>query len=563
MTDLIFQLESPRRRLQNRSHLISLAGLALALPALWSQEVFFEGSWDSYLVSTAVIFMVGAALLGFTQGLSGLHGLRRGGCVEELVGSGMGPQQLVDAVMWRGLRTFAWALPVWLVLEWATPKTGFLGLLLGCLVALATGSYAAQVKTITVVAALVPVVAFLAWEPQLVWLPLVASAAWCRRVAIDEFGDQAMVRGVSLAWWPQWVDSPIALRQLSRLSFGTALALLVPASVVLANPGSGAAQLVCLGLMVWGGCRTVSAVAGEREGRTFDVLVETGITPQEFYRDWVKAGGGPLVLAGFLAWLPLTQLWQGWVLLALVALLLSGPVGARLGLWASIRADGMRQAYQRLLLGGWLTVAGLASGWTAFLLVAFHFLKGGGGRFDTVLFDYSPLVCLVVAQLVWLCLAGRVEADLATVWRGEVLVPSHFVVAYFQQALAHGWSPGRLVWLPPVVAMAGELLDELRWTSSEEAPYLLAIVLGFGLLAGGLPWLLGHRWVNRAWAACRRFSVAWRVLGLQILGLAGAGVSLVALAFIIALTGGPDQICWGYGFAAGSLLAFQAAWTER
>ncbi|MBN9415697.1 hypothetical protein ABS71_00625 [bacterium SCN 62-11] len=478
----------------------------------------------AFLVISAIGLMLGLPLRQFSEEVALLASLRRGRCLEEIVGTGTSAQGLLDGLALQGLFQISRAvLTVWPVLLLGTlgvpdywrPRALQMEVawLPGLLVLFLAGYYLAQLVQVWNPGVPRRLGALLAvsspWTLALFGLPgcLVAgllTALVARLLAIYELEHPAQVRAVPPhrrnRLVRSWSENPITRRELSRLAgrmgAGWHRLLLWRASMALAPLAWGlyalqqpfeqwsgllppAVLLFSALFFVRSATLTLPAVVRERELQSWHILMQTPLAPSTVVRGWLQvcfytmASEGffvLLVLGGYLLGVVPPSQWPG-PLAGLLLLPASCWLGAYVGLALSAASRTQREAGQRFILWSlaglvlWLIGWGLGQG-----------LRGSLAETPGVLF--GPISELALAP-VWLVLAWRARPLMRQLPcidpRGPEQVTTHYSPALVPLDL------GSLLALGYGLAC---------WNALAQAADLSALKGATLLLVGSLAWLL-------------------------------------------------------------------------
>ncbi|HXE72930.1 MAG TPA: hypothetical protein VNO81_09730, partial [Candidatus Nitrosotenuis sp.] len=613
------ETRAARAGLRSSAFWFGLTALLYGLPALILAWFLPPEAVQTFLSVSGLVLLVALPCYHFRADVSLLTALRRGRCLEEILCSGLGAPGIVDALAGYSvgslLRT---GLPVALVLLAGVPAfpAEVRGLALGAallwlpavVVLFWAGSYAVQMMIassrdggetttplsvgllVLVLAPLVlaswlaslgPAGGVVAGVGSLLWIALASRrlAVWALENpgSVERLNQKGFLgRGRRNRWVRAWSDNPIVAREawrsaaavpfglpglfLSRLA-GVALPAGWALLLTLVDPDQGETcfwwGLAGVAAMVFlqAASRTAGAVVEEREGRTLESLMQSGLTSREFVEGWLQVGMLPTlaqlvptaaILLASGAWLPQAvvgpeaaasepMLGLATALLMVLALFLLTLAGAWVGLWVSAASPSRRQAGASLVsltgrgLLAWLGVWGALVGGATGLALA-GYLDSSGSLWTPFVQKDAPVAALALVALAAVLWGRRqVGRDLAAHWRDEGLAALPAPAADAAEGLAR-----RLVLVPAVaVGVVGAsysgmifalLMGGLREHQEEWAgTLLLALGLGLGLvvqallrpLARPLAQHLGH---NTTGAAC---------LG-ALLG-AGSGTALALL----------------------------------
>ena len=394
----------------------------LKMMALFALPVFFmwlspdRSPLTAFLLVSAVGLMVGLPLRQFSEEVALLASLRRGRCLEEILGTGTSAQGLLDGLAVQGLmQILRAALTVWPVLlvgtfglpaPWQPGAWGVELLWLPCLVGFfLVGYYLAQFLQVRS-GMLTSLILLCPWTLVLLGLPgcLVAgllTAVMARRLAIHGLENPERVKAVPLhrrnPLVRSWSQNPIARREMSRLSAGMGgnwkrLALwrasmfLLPVAWAVWSLLAGLAHwpdVYASGLLLFSGLffvrsavRTLPSVVRERELQSWEILMQTPLGTRTFVHGWLQVCLYTVFTEGALAFLVLggyicTAVSVGHQTQPLACLLVlpaASLLGAYVGLALSAASRTHRQASQSLMLWclggglGWLLAWGLGQG---------------------------------------------------------------------------------------------------------------------------------------------------------------------------------------------------------
>jgi hypothetical protein len=419
----VVHLVSAQRRRRARFGLREMAKIMaiFALPVFFMSISSDRSPLLAFVAISALGLMIGLPLRQFSEEVALLASLRRGRCLEEIVGTGTSAQGLLDGLAVQGLGQIGRAaLTVWPVLlagtlgvpnYWRQQTLRLEVAWLPCLLAFfLAGYYLAQLVNVWKGSWLRRLAMFLLalcpWTLALLGLPgcLAASlltAVVARQLAIHELENPALVRAVPVhrrnPLVRTWSQNPITRREMSRLASGmsghwsrllawrASMALLPLAWTLttLDKPLDQWPEVFSPGVLffaalffVRSALLTLPSVVREREQQSWEILMQTPLGPQTVVHGWLQvciyqvATEGVfalLVLAGYLfAAAPWTQ-W-GWPLASLLLLPLAALSGAYLGLALSASSRNQREAGQRLILWclsavlGWLMAWGIGQG---------------------------------------------------------------------------------------------------------------------------------------------------------------------------------------------------------
>lgn len=456
--------------------LFALPALVFALPLLGVALTTWLDSdhFISFAAFTALGLLIGLPAWFLRSDVALLSALHRGRCLEEILTANVSPALIVDTLATHSVRAILRAaLPVALVLlacclpleaAWRLPALGFLGLWLAGLVLLfftlayvmqaaATAGYMTQLGSwsrlgyLLLIPAWVPFLMSFAgfgWLRVPGWLLLVFVM---RRAAIEGLRRSLLVRSsgrkpLRLRLVGAWTDNAIVVRETRRRSlFDGSLAAVVSLpfawlSWVFAARQSWSHQvLVDTGWSAWwvlvpvsfvaAVARTLGAVTGEKERRTWEALVEAGFPRREFISGWLQLGILPVLVAQLPVYVLLTLLeWAVGGVSGLASLVfagwLSGVVvtwaGAELGLALSAASSTSREAGTRCVA----CAAGLLVLWLVWSGVLFLVALGGAefrwwnasrSEWADVVKYCLPVAALLLTSAVCLVVSRRVVAS--------------------------------------------------------------------------------------------------------------------------------------------------------
>lgn len=355
----LLQTRSERAGLKPPSFWLKLVLGLYGGPALLLTLLGEGDSAANYLFWVGVGLLVALPWYHFRTDLAILVSLRRGRCLEEILGTALDARSLCDALASFSLRSlYRVGLPVALLLAASVPlyQAEFEPLaataaaawlpLLG--IVFAVGSYATQAITLfarggerpgaaSVGIALLlfaPVVALgvaggSSSAPYLALsLGLLGGALWVglvgRAVAIWGLQHPAVLERWSRPtaprrnrWVRAWSDNPIVAREMARLSaaiplglLGLFLARLIPAAIPaqatwglceLAPEWWSLAFWLGAALLGWiaymrAAARTSASLASEQEGSTLEAMVQSGLTRRDFVSGWLQVACAPIYL---------------------------------------------------------------------------------------------------------------------------------------------------------------------------------------------------------------------------------------------------------------------------
>ncbi|MGE0490793.1 MAG: hypothetical protein AB7S38_16420 [Vulcanimicrobiota bacterium] len=545
-------------------------GAAQLAGTVFAQIAFERWNRPEFITGYILLSMAVVSLLLVKQGLDRLHALRQGGCLEELWTTGIRASQLVDEVALKPLRSLPKALPV-LLLLWPLSH-GQAALSPALMVLLCTAIAAAAAAPAFFFAGAGRPAAYLPglglmvvgfWLsplglPPMTFLMLAGLLHWRYAAArVLETEPERRARGT---WLDGRFDNLVISREMGRTRAYHFLPYCVPVLLLGYQPGSGTAILAAVYLVCISSLRTSAALAGEREKRSLDLLVGTGMTHLEFYRGWVALAEVPgLVAAGLAGLMLLTSDFDAYTPLAWAALGLAPRLGAELGLWASARASDRVRSGLRLLTG-WVAFFGTAATLWGGLAITTYQWWGGGRRWEDFFLIYAPLASLVVTA----CAAGLwlrtvMLKQLADTWTGvQPNTQTSRWVGYVEQAAASFWKPGFLFWVPAAAACTPTLANVIDHFDDETC-YILVLLVGFVGLASALPWLLFWRPVNRAWTALGPGSVAGRLIYHVVLAVCCGLVSAGSLDLLMQVAGQPAGEALVPGLTCAPLVGLVAA----
>ncbi len=552
---------------------------AFTLPVLFFWLIWGEGL-VSYLVTVAGLALLVLPVHHLATEVSVLESLRRGRCLEELLTAGVRAESLVDALPRHALKSLLprllGLLPVLglstLLLPAFERKILLVGLSLWIPLTatfLTAGSYLCQGWILNPRAV----------GPRLLWLLLplalvpynpvtgltlsafllVVGCWWSRAAAIHALlHPRARAPRRVRSWqWPQWSQNPIVIRELKKLSRARLLAwTFLPLLLVGTYPGGG--SLVMVGLLAFAGAAavTVNALPAEREGKTLDALIQSGLSLKEFLQGWVLAVAAPrtVALLPLMLALPFFECdWRprghhtlnfgdpwylGTVLASELALLLAPLGGALLGLWAGSLVGERRRARGHLvtgLLAGFGLLCGIWGGLALGVWGVFHeWLGWSTSWFDDIfLFGFSPMLSMVLGTAVIGLFSGAVlRKRMSPVWAGREPVAesrSERAILYCEGALNSLWGPGALAVIPALCGALGMILDEFRrW--DDELIWAACLFMGIAFMSAIVPWLLLWRPTARMWARVK-------APGALLMGLFLGGVATVSYVLFLSIAG--------------------------
>ena len=419
----VVHLVSTQRRRRARFGLVEMCKIMalFALPVFFMSISSDRSSLLAFLAISALGLMVGLPLRQFSEEVALLASLRRGRCLEEIVGTGTSAQGLLDGLALQGLFQIGRAVfTVWPVL-----LIGTLGVppywreqalrlemawLPGLLALFLAGYYLAQLVQVwngpwpRRLAMLLAVSS--PWTLAFFGLPgglaaCLVTAVVARSLATHELENPVQVRAVPLhrrnRLVRSWSDNPITRRELSRLAgrmgAGWHRLLLWRASMALAPLAWGlyalqqpfsqwihmlapAVLLFCALFFVRSALLTLPAVVREREQQSWHILMQTPLAPHTVIRGWlqvcfyttVSEGIFALLTVGLYGLLAAPAGQRFWPLVSLLLLPLFSLLGAYLGLALSADSRTQREAGQRFILWSlaallsWLLIWGIAQG---------------------------------------------------------------------------------------------------------------------------------------------------------------------------------------------------------
>ncbi|MBX3167921.1 MAG: zf-HC2 domain-containing protein [Candidatus Eremiobacteraeota bacterium] len=444
----VVHLVSAQRRRRARFGLLEMAKIVaiFALPIFFMTISSDRSPLLTFMGFSAVGLMIGLPLRQFSEEVALLASLRRGRCLEEIIGTGTSAQGLLDGLALQGLGQLTRAaLTVWPVLllgslalphSWKQRALQSEVAWLPCLLTFFLGGYyLSQLlnvwkggwprRLVKLLFALSP------WTLVLLGLPgcLVASlltAGVARHLAISELENperlQAVPPGRRNRLVRCWSQNPITRREMSRLASGLGggwwrlfvwrtsltLAPLAWALFSLNRPLDDWQEVFSAGLLGFAAlffaraaAVTLPAVVREREQQSWGILMQTPLGPRTVVEGWLQVSCYTLFSEGLFAMLALggylvaavPPAHLGWPLASLGLLPLVGWLGAYVGLALSASSRSLREAGQKwflwclLALLGWLVGWGLGQGLTS----ASYFLG-----------PTALLALLPVAFLLWL-----------------------------------------------------------------------------------------------------------------------------------------------------------------
>lgn len=582
----------------------NLLMLAFALPAF-----FFWVCWGaglaSYLVAVATLVLLVLPLHHLATEVSLLDSLRRGRCLEELLTAGVEAHLLIDSLPRHALRTLiprlGCLMPILFVggmmlplYERALVLKGLLLWLPAVATFLFLGSYICQGWLLNpremgprAFLAVLPLT--VATEPAagcgLLLFFAGVYAWWGRTTAIDALLHPPAPQVRKLAHRGGWkktllglkyAQNPIVMREWSKLT-GTRLLFWIFAPLVLVGlwPSTGAVLTISLLFLAGAAAVSVNAVPGEREGKTLDALIQSGLSLRGFLQGWLWAVALPrmvalipvLLMTPFLRygdgrdayvcgsdpelhWFQVSQdFWQVTSsILATLALQLAPVAGVLLGLWAGSLVGERRRARGHLLTG-LLAGGGLLSAlWGGLALGTwgiFHQLLDLSTPWfdDEFLFGLSPLLAVVLGCL-FICLgSGAVlKKRMTPLWAGREPVAessAERAILYCEGALNSLWGPGALCLLPALAGALGLIWDEFhRW--DDELIWGTCLFVGIGLMSVAGPWLLMWRPASKLWDWLGEQH--WMVSGPLTFGLGMflGLVSVFSFLLVLAIADGPS-----------------------
>lgn len=419
----VVHLVSTQRRRRARFGLVEMCKIMalFALPVFFMSISSDRSSLLAFLAISALGLMIGLPLRQFSEEVALLASLRRGRCLEEIVGTGTSAQGLLDGLALQGLFQIGRAVfTVWPVL-----LLGTLGVppywrqqalrleiawLPGLLALFLAGYYLAQLVQVwngpwpRRLAMLLAVSS--PWTLAFFGLPgclaaCLVTAVVARSLAIHELENPVQVRAVPVhrrnRLVRSWSDNPITRRELSRLAgrmgAGWHRLLLWRASMALAPLAWGlyalqqpfsqwihmlppAVLLFCALFFVRSALLTLPAVVREREQQSWHILMQTPLAPHTVIRGWlqvcfyttVSEGIFALLTIGLYGLLAAPAGQRFWPLVSLLLLPLFSLLGAYLGLALSADSRTQREAGQRFILWSlaallsWLLIWGIAQG---------------------------------------------------------------------------------------------------------------------------------------------------------------------------------------------------------
>lgn len=370
-----------------------------------------SGPLRTYLFTLAAVMGLLVPLAQLAGDASLLASLRRGGCLDELLGTPTTSAQIVDQVAtWSILSVLrlglAVILPVLGGLLLIVPTRNQQGVLLGALLWVPAVAVAVWVGSMGVQAAVawsdgrrgqVPALGLLALLGGAALLALAPSGRQGLALAgLAALGLGLLARSLARAGLerplrgrparhrqgphrPSRHRNPVAWREASRRRTGPswwgAVAILALTAAAFSSHGLSLAELPWLygtvaltALVVVQPLRaslgTVSAVAAERDAGTLEPLAMTGVRPRDFLDGWAVATAGPLLVESLA--LMLVAVAVGAVtnllpfLFEVLDLLVTVVFGAYLGLLVSTLPGGRRDAWSALFLG-WVASSMLLS----------------------------------------------------------------------------------------------------------------------------------------------------------------------------------------------------------
>jgi len=395
----------------------------LKMMALFALPVFFmwlspdRSPLTAFMLVSALGLMVGLPLRQFSEEVALLASLRRGRCLEEIVGTGTSAQGLLDGLAVQGLmQILRAAVTVWPVLlvgtlglpfEWQPAAWGVELLWLPGLVGLfLVGYYLAQFLQMRSSNWLRTLLVAFPWTLALLGLPgcLLAgllSGVMARRFAIEALENPERIKAVPVhrrnPLVRSWSQNPIARREMSRLAAGMGgnwkRLVLWRASMFLL-PVAWAAWALLAGLAQWpdvfasgvllfsglffvrSAARTLPSVVRERELQSWEILMQTPLGTRTFVSGWLQVclytvfteGALALLMLGGYVCSAVSIGHQAQPLACLLVLPAASLLGAYVGLALSAASRTHRQASQSLLLWclggglGWLLLWGLGQG---------------------------------------------------------------------------------------------------------------------------------------------------------------------------------------------------------
>lgn len=523
-------------------------GAAQLAGTLFSLIAFERWNRPEFVTGYTLVMMAVISMLLVKHGLDRLHALRQGGCLEELWSTGLRASQLVDEVALKPLRSLPRALPVLLSL-WTVGR-GYAALSPALMVLLCTAIAATAAAPAFLFAGAGRPAAYLPglglmvvgfWLsplglPPMTVLMLAGLLHW--RYAAAGVLESAPERNTRGAWLDGRFENLVISREMGRTRAYHFLPYCVPVLLLGYHAGSGTAIVAAVYLICISSLRTSAALAGEREKRSLDLLLGTGMTHLEFYRGWVALAEVPgLVAAGLAGLMLFAGDFDAYTPLAWAALGLAPRLGAELGLWASARASDRVRSGLRLVTG-WVAFFGTAATLWGGLAIATYQWWGGGQRWEDFFLVYAPLASLVVAACAGgLWLRTVMLKHLADTWVGrQSNVQSSRWVGYVEEAAASFWKPGFLFWVPAAAACIPTLSTVVDHFDNETF-YLLVLLVGFVGLASALPWLLLCRPVGRAWAALAAGPVAGRLIDHVVFAAFCGLISAGALDLLMQVAG--------------------------
>jgi len=470
--------------------------LLFALPALlftfptWMDA---EMAWvthdylSAFALFTGLGLLIGLPAWFLRTDVALLSSLHRGRCLEEILTANVSPALIVDTLATHSVKAILRAaLPVAVVLlacclpldpQWRSSAVGLVLLWIPALVltfftlayamqAAATAGYMTQIGTwsrvgyLLLLPAWIPFALSFGKGMEILRVPGWLFLVWAMRLgAIEGLRRSLLVRSTGkkpLRWRlvGAWTDNAIVVRETRRRSlfdWTLAAVIFVPFGYLLVlfglrEEGWTHQFMVDTGWAAWwvlavtsffaAAIRTLGAVVGEKEKRTWEPLLEAGFPRSEFVSGWLQLGSLPVAVAQLPVYVLLT-LWEsslggvtglsslvfaGW----LIGLVLTWS-GAALGLALSALASTTREAGTRLVAcGAGLTVLWLVCNGVLFLVALvgaeFGWWNAGSSMWAETVKYCLPAAALLVTSGLTLLLSRRVvKSELQLGGRGASL----------------------------------------------------------------------------------------------------------------------------------------------
>jgi len=468
----LLQVRAQRRPLHLPGPLLACA-LTGALAA-WT-TLYHQAHYPHYLVALFLALFFAFPSLLFQRNMAQLKALREGRCLEELLSVGLTPEAIADTFAWEtwrrlaGLSLLSWSVAIVPTLWRGDPvllSTGLFGLPVGLLL-IGLTVYSGQALLVLskspsrllreglklyvlTCLCLAPALHFFLYQNallglQLLLLGMLCLLGWTRRRAIQEWRDDlcplpSTPTEGGHAWaagMARFCSNPLLIRELQTsrgqsLWMWGLLPFVVVATVGLAIPGVVADFGAGTGfLMVWLAWRLFNFLAlsdraygllqKERQGGSWELLVQVGLGGQQFVKGWMLAtcyrhlGWMAADLTGLLLLAHLRPEWMLpgatstlvflWAIGLWVLGLLLDYTAFLVGLSAPNSRSASAWAFQNGFLPGVLIVTALGE-LLVLLLVGLGWLPTQGSGFEFVWRQGIPCLALCLVTLHFAARAG-------------------------------------------------------------------------------------------------------------------------------------------------------------